>query len=75
MCPLLNGNEYKPQGVQGELSKATEELFLIRFTGQVFRDYECAPEPPIAIFADLRMPLRVGRVSRTFPQRLLLSGT
>lgn len=62
MCPLLNGNEFTPQLVQGELSKATEELWLIRFTGQAFRDYECAPEPPvliIAVSADLRKSLRL----------------
>ena len=46
MCPLLNGKEYVPEVAQVGVQKATEELWLIRYTGQSFRDYECVSKPP-----------------------------
>lgn len=39
--------------------KPTDEVMVLRFTGEVFKDYECASDPPSAAQlppADLTLP-------------------
>jgi hypothetical protein len=42
MAPLLNGVQHEPQLVHGLAAKGSDDWLLNRFTGQVFREYECA---------------------------------
>ena len=43
--PLLNGDEHAPPLLHGVASKGSDEWLLVRHTGAVYREYECAPSP------------------------------
>ncbi len=43
MAPLLNGEQHEPKLLHGVASKGSDEWLLVRHTGAVYREYECAP--------------------------------
>ena len=45
MAPLLNGEEHEPKLLHGVASKSSDEWLLVRHTGAVYREYECAHFP------------------------------